>query len=368
MKKSLVITLLVWLAQVQALPTIAMPDLIMEKTSHTEVPVTNGINSSVLLPVTIKTTLAKFSADIRGALVNSGQFRVIDIPNLKVNNLANLQSVLGQLKADPANTTVTLATDTNSSNAANLAEAAKDLANELIKSGKLDQCDSYTLVESNAAEANQREVSQALLSELANAKDFDGKYHLINLTSTTTDTIIPQCRIKLMLTTTDQLTTNGIANNQHLISLQLIKDSKQAILWQKTSQLNSITKYYLVGIINEITEGEDSFPLKNTVNLTKQYYVEVAATFKLVRAKDNALMAAFSTTGRAKDVKIVSLDNMVNTTWHHNVGQLVSEASKDLANNVVSTMLAQFSYTLKTEDQTESIKKPEVVTDVKVYN
>ncbi|MFN7094171.1 MAG: hypothetical protein ACK4M7_02295, partial [Burkholderiales bacterium] len=218
------------------------------------------------------------------------------------------------------------------------------------------------------AEANQREVSQALLSELANAKDFDSKYHLINLTSTTTDTIIPQCRIKLMLTTTDQLTTNGIANNQNIISLQLIKDSKQAILWQKTSQLNSITKYYLVGVINEITEGEDSFPLKNTVNLTKQYYVEVAADFKLVRAKDNALMAAFSTTGRAKDVKIVSLDNMLNTTWHHNVGQLVSEASKDLANNVVSTMLAQFSYTLKTEDQTESIKKPEVVTDVKVYN
>ena len=42
---------------------------------------------------------------------------------------------------------------------------------------------------------------------------------------------------------------------------------------------------------------------------TKQYVVEVEADFKLVRVKDNVIMANFSATGSSSDVKIISSDN-----------------------------------------------------------
>ncbi len=124
--------------------------------------------------------------------------------------------------------------------------------------------------------------------------------------------------------------------------------------------------YLLVGEINYIGENEDSYPIKDTNNLTKQYVVEVEADFKLVRVKDNVIMANFSATGSSSDVKIVSSVNKSDTGWHHNIGALVQNASIDLASNVVDEMNTQYNFMITNEKKSKS--ESVVVTDVKVYN
>lgn len=135
----------------------------------------------------------------------------------------------------------------------------------------------------------------------------------------------------------------------------------------KQQAVNPATEYYLVGVINYIGENEDSHPIKSTNNMTKQYVVEVTADFKLIRAKDKAIMASFSASGRSNDVRIISSENLQNTAWHHNVGKLVSETSKDLASNVLTEMQTQFNFTIQNEEKDRKANEPVVVTDVKEY-
>ena len=122
--------------------------------------------------------------------------------------------------------------------------------------------------------------------------------------------------------------------------------------------------YYLLGTLNYVGENEDSYPIKATNNITKRYMIEVEADFKLVRVKDNVIMANFSATGSSSDVKIVAAKS--DSVWHHNIGKLVQRASINLANNVVNEMVNQFNFTLNNERKTKG--ESVVVSDVKVYN
>lgn len=157
------------------------------------------------------------------------------------------------------------------------------------------------------------------------------------------------------------VSTLSVDDEHDIPESSFLDDSNQALL--ATQKSNPNTEYYLVGVINYIGENEDSYPIKGTNNLTKQYTVEVEADFKLVRTKDKAIMASFSATGSAHDVKIVSSSNKAQK-WHHNIGKLVSVASKDLASSVVDEMESQFNFMLLNHTTPES----DIVTDVQVYN
>ena len=240
-------------ASTLAMPTISMPDMTVET------PVTNavGVNDSQISTAVVK-TLPKFSADIRGALIKSGQFKVIDVstpPALAAPNLV------------PVENTPT------------------------------ESVEIYSL---------ETQVTESMPFS--------------------------------------QIAEKLIVNN-----------SKQRD-----------SDYYLIGQINYIGENEDSYAIKETTNMTKQYIIDVAAEFKLVRGKDNSIMANFSSSGSARDVKIISSQN--KQVWHHNIGKLISMASKDLANNVVNEMESQFNFTLQNEERDKKSHESIVVTDVKVYN
>ena len=143
----------------------------------------------------------------------------------------------------------------------------------------------------------------------------------------------------------------------------LIKTNQFKVV--EASAESSVVNYYLLGEINYIGQNEDSYPIKDTDNVSKQFSIEVEADFKLVRTKDNVIMANFSANGSSNDVKIVSNVNKSDAVWHHNIGKLVQEASADLASNVSDEMLDELNLTLDNEkkSQPESV----VVTDVKVY-
>ncbi|MBP9742429.1 MAG: hypothetical protein KBD37_03630 [Burkholderiales bacterium] len=156
------------------------------------------------------------------------------------------------------------------------------------------------------------------------------------------------------------VSTLSVDDETDLPEKSFLDSSNQALLISQKN--NPDTEYYLLGVINYIGENEDSYPLKGTSNLTKQYVIEVEADFKLVRARDHALMASFSATGSAHDIKIVSSNK--GQTWHHNIGKLVSTASKDLASDVVDEIESQFNFMLLNHQQAES----DIVTDVQVYS
>ena len=249
-----------------ALPSITMPDLVIAKQTVSDADVDNpDIAKNVLKSV------PKFSAEIRGALVKSGQFKVI--------------------------------------NAKTLADKIAYADDQSSESKLLPAIESKITVESKLVES---------------------------------------------LLALNPKVQNGLESYANTLL--------------KQQQLNPSTDYYLIGVVDYIGENEDSYPLKKTNNVTKQYVIEVAASFKLLRAKDKAVMASFSATGRANDVKIVSTENEQYALWHHNIGRLVVAASKDLASQVVSEMASQFNFTLANEEKDKKASESVVVTDVKVYN
>ena len=76
MKKLLLILSSIYSFQAFAMPTIAVPDLKIDEQAN--------LNQEVNDPAVTKTvvrTLPKFTADIRGVLVTSGQFKVVDVKN-----------------------------------------------------------------------------------------------------------------------------------------------------------------------------------------------------------------------------------------------------------------------------------------------
>lgn len=132
--------------------------------------------------------------------------------------------------------------------------------------------------------------------------------------------------------------------------------------------LDENANYYLVGSVYYVDENEDSYPIEKTDNISMVYSFEVGANFKLVRAKDNVIMASFSANGIGRDTKIINSQKMTQTKWHHNYAKITEEANTDLAKNVLTQMLEQFNFVNDNEQKEREENEPKVVTDVKVYN
>lgn len=313
--------------QVFAMPTIAVPDLKVELKQEVDDPAVTK---------TVVSTLPKFTADIRGALVTSGQFKVVDVKSIKES----------QDSADEMNTD----------------EVSKIFSDALLQSKKLNKCSSYVLVNMNSL-PETADLSKGMGTLLSTTPEFENKY--INQTGESGSSIKAECQIQVSVENKNKK-INGTSNSSYIATIRLTKAS--SILWQQISKAGGSAEYYLLGEINYVGENEDSHSLKQTDNLTKQYVLEVSAEFKLVRASDKVVMAAFTANGRANDVKIVSTTNIGHNKWHHDIGRVVNQAAKDLASDVLQQMQAQFKFTQDTEEKERKAKEPIVVTDVKVYN
>lgn len=253
------------MVNVDAIPTIGMPDLTMEQQST----MSQNTDDQQLTKSVMK-TMPKFSAEIRGALIKTGQFKVIDVDSSDIPEFEEFES------------------------------------------------------------ANVE--SMVLASEIGESKSIESK------------------------SIESSASVNTLANH--------IQTSNKI----NKRQIKPKTDYYLIGVISYVGENEDSYPIKQTDNMTKQYVIEVTAEFKLIRVSDKTVMASFSSNGKASDVKIVSTSDKENRVWHHNIGKLVNSASKELANNVVEEMESQFNFTILNEEKAKKANESIVVTDVKVYN
>ncbi len=248
------------------IPTIAVPNLVYTKTEKTPITQTTSstdfgvVNNTTttILKEEVQKELPMFNADVRGALINSKQFRVIDIP--KANNLwkGNSQTIL-------------------------------NFVNGLNKS---------------------------------NSKN----------------------------TATVPVVANKIESN-----LPVAIESKI-----QTTQNNNLPDYILLGQISSITSDADMEPLQDTNKITSQYNIDISVDYQVVGTKDGSIIASFNGYGHANDVKILNAGDTVQVQ-NHNIPLLINQASKDLANNVVTQLQQQFSVSSKTY-------KIESIENVKVYN
>lgn len=123
---------------------------------------------------------------------------------------------------------------------------------------------------------------------------------------------------------------------------------------------NDLPDYILLGTLSAITFDSDIEPIQNTNKLTDQYNIDISVDYQVVSTKNNAVVASFNAYGHANDVKILNANDTVQRQTH-NTPKLIHEASKDLANNVLTQLQQQFSVSSKTY-------KIESITNLKVYN
>lgn len=263
------------LASAYNLPTITAPNLVytaIDKTPITSTTTNNDYNgytstttATTILKQQVQRELPMFNADVKGALINSKQFKVLDMP--KSNSLwtGNSQTILDYLG---------------------------------------------TLNKSNLSKLNI-----ALRTESPNAN--------VNI-------------------------NNESASNQPKVE----SGTRNTIV-------NPLPDYILLGQISSITADADMEPLQDTNKITSQYNIDISVDYQVVGTKDNAIIAAFNAYGHANDVKILNVGDTVQQQ-NHNIPLLINQASKSLAENVVSQLTQQFGISSKTY-QIESI------TNVKVY-
>lgn len=249
------------------IPTIAVPNLVYTKTEKTPVTQTTSSVESGIVSTNTTTTVLKeqvqkelpmFNADVRGALINSKQFRVVDIA--KANKLwtGNTQTVLNFVNGmnKSGNKNVTTAT---------------------VVATKIESGSSIAKLESQAQTSN-----------------------------------------------------------------------------------NNLPDYILLGQISSITSDADIEPLQDTNKITSQYNIDISVDYQVVGTKDGSIIASFNGYGHANDVKILNAGDTVQVQ-NHNIPLLINQASKDLANNVVTQLQQQFSVSSKTYNI-------ESVENLKVYN
>ncbi len=336
LKKILLISSIFYSIFVLALPTIAVPDLKILPESNTSISTDNP-----MLTKAVVNKIPKFTADIRGALVLSGQFKVIDVKSM-----------------DQAK---------DSADDIDISQISAALTSEIEQNKIFDNCKNYVIAGMNS-EPETTDLIAALAANLSHLPNFANKYVNQDVSGSSLiaeSQLVPECQLQVKVVSQAK-SLHGSMANRYNVNANLVKGS--SILWAQNIIADTNTDYYLIGDVNYIGENEDSYPIKNTDNMTKQYVVEVGAEFKLVRKSDHAVVAAFTATGSGHDVKIVSTTNLQNQAWHHDIGKIVSSASKDLATNVLDQMQTQFKFTLDNEEKVRKSSESVVITDVKVYD
>lgn len=270
------------------LPTIAVLNLIYNKVEQTPVTTTtvNSSSSTNATPSTTSTTtviqqevqkeLSMFSADTRGALINSQQFKVIDLPRANALWQGNTNTVLSYL---------------NSLNPTPVSNA-------------------------------QQSTALALPTESA---------------------------------------TRAKASNESAISTNTTSESQMTLGGATINIDKTLPDYVLVGTIAAVTQDEDREPLQDTNKSTAQYNIDISVDYQIISTKDKAVIASFNAYGHASDVKILNDDSTRLQKQNHNIPLLINQASKDLADNVVTQLKQQFGVSIKTYNL-------ESITNLKIYN
>lgn len=120
--------------------------------------------------------------------------------------------------------------------------------------------------------------------------------------------------------------------------------------------------YILVGTVSAIDANEETKPLTDTNMYSVIYSIDIAVDYKLVRIKDNHIVASFTAAGHGGDVKLTPDKNQKVS---HNTPKLIQQAGDDLAGEVNDQLTLQLENGKIIRDYQEASPK---VTDVKVYS
>lgn len=156
------------------------------------------------------------------------------------------------------------------------------------------------------------------------------------------------------------------ASNPPMESRNLLSESKESAIVASNTEsvpvvLQDGVSYVLIGEVVTIDENENEFQIKNTDTSSITHHIAVMTIYKLIRAKDKAHVAAFSSYGSASQMKLITA-GAKSRSLGFNRALLLHELSKDLAKNVLEQLLSQFESTAKFEQNDHP-----VITDVKTY-
>lgn len=155
-------------------------------------------------------------------------------------------------------------------------------------------------------------------------------------------------------------------SNPPMESRNLLSESKESAIVASNTEsvpvvLQDGVSYILIGEVVTIDENENEFQIKNTDTSSITHHIAVMTSYKLIRAKDKAHVAAFSAYGSASQMKLITA-GAKSRSLGFNRALLLHELSKDLAKSVLEQLLSQFESTAKFEQNDHP-----VITDVKTY-
>ena len=147
--------------------------------------------------------------------------------------------------------------------------------------------------------------------------------------------------------------------NFNLAAVNTSEPGKQASNMAESGGIQDGLSYILIGQVISTDEHNNYFQIKGTDTSTGTRTLAVTVSYKLLRLKDKASIAAFNAYGTGTQTVFLKSGELI----HPNRSMILRDASKDLANNVVEQLLGQYGSSSKFDQK----EKPEI-TEVKTYD
>lgn len=171
---------------------------------------------------------------------------------------------------------------------------------------------------------------------------------------------VTQTELKQQISTFSAQVRGKIIQSKHFNVI----DSNNNQLKTESPNSNTVGKpdYILTGIVSAIDTNEETRELSNTNMYSIIYSIDIAVDYKLVRTKDNHIIASFTAAGHGGDVKLTSNKNQKVS---HNTPKLIQQAGDDLATEVNNQLTLQLDNGKIIRDYQEAAPN---TNEVKVYS
>jgi hypothetical protein len=147
--------------------------------------------------------------------------------------------------------------------------------------------------------------------------------------------------------------------NFNLAAVNTSDPGKQASNMDESSGIQDGLSYILIGQVISTDEHINYYDLKGTDTTTGTRTLALTVSYKLLRLKDKASVAAFNAYGTGTETVFLKPGEHL----YANQSMVIRDASMDLANNVVEQLLGQYGSSSKFDQK----EKPEI-TEVKTYD
>ncbi|AUR50904.1 hypothetical protein [Aquella oligotrophica] len=171
---------------------------------------------------------------------------------------------------------------------------------------------------------------------------------------------VTQTELKQQISTFSAQIRGKIIQSKHFNVIDLNNN----LLKVESPSSNTIIKpdYILTGVVSAIDTNEETKELSNTNMYSIIYSIDIAVDYKLVRTKDNHIIASFTAAGHGGDVKLTSNKNQKVS---HNTPKLIQQAGEDLAAEVNNQLTLQLDNGKIIRDYQEAAPN---TNEIKVYS